>query len=50
MSMALVCLGNILLLINPLDVELSVWVGFLGCSCLNSSMIIQMYTASWADM
>ena len=48
MPMSLDCLGFILLLMTPLAVELSVWIGFLGLSCPNLLRFIQMYVASLA--
>ena len=46
MYMAFVRFGWILLLMIPYAVELSVWIGVLGCLCSNSSRIIRMYDAS----
>ena len=46
MSMALVRFGCILLLMNPLVVELLIWTGVLVCLCPISFSIIMMYTAS----
>ena len=43
MSMAFVHFGWILLLITPSAVELSIWVGVLGCLYTNSLRIIRMY-------
>ena len=40
MYMSLLCLGWILMLITPSAVELSFWIGVLGCSCPNSSIIL----------
>ena len=50
MSMALVCLGCILLLVNHLNVELLVWVRVLGCLYTNTLRIVRMYAASRVDM
>ena len=50
MSIALVHFGWILLLISPSAVELSVWIGVLGCLCPNDTRMILMYAASQGDI
>ena len=48
MSMDFVRFGWILLLTTPSAVELSVWIGVLGCLCPNYSITMGMYAASLA--
>ncbi len=48
MSIALVCLGWILLLITPSAVVLLVWIGVRGCRWPILVSICQRYTASFA--
>ena len=50
MSMAFNAFGRILLVSSACAVELSVWMGVLGCVCPNSSSVCRMDTAVLALM